>query len=155
MIEFPITIDPGMWMWNIFFLVESLRSFQALLPEFCLQLYCNPISAKFGICAVVGPNGTLVEAKICTFKCPKCVFYLKQVQFTSTTSKFSTNWDESDYSVDHKIMKTKTQKYTIQYHFPSGIVSTCWCGFYSQFLCSQLLIGGLLLGCRSQKEALQ
>ncbi len=29
---------------------------------------------KFGICTVVGLNVTLVEAKIRTFKCPKCVF---------------------------------------------------------------------------------
>ncbi len=30
------------------------------------------ISAKLGICTVVGLNGTLVEAKIHSFKCPKC-----------------------------------------------------------------------------------
>ncbi len=33
------------------------------------------ISAEHGICTVVmGLNGTLVEAKIRTFKCPKCIF---------------------------------------------------------------------------------
>jgi hypothetical protein len=32
------------------------------------------ISAKFGICTVGDLNGTLVEAKICTFKCTNCVF---------------------------------------------------------------------------------
>jgi hypothetical protein len=32
------------------------------------------IGAKIGICTVVGPNGTLVEAEIRTFKCPKSVF---------------------------------------------------------------------------------
>jgi hypothetical protein len=32
------------------------------------------ISAKFGICTVVCLNGTLVESKICTVKCPQCVF---------------------------------------------------------------------------------
>ncbi len=88
-----------------------------------------------------------MHIQICTFK---CVFYLKQVLFTSTKSKFSTNWDESDYSVGHKIIEMKTQKYTIQLHFPSGLATTRWCGFfYSQFLCSQLL------GCSQiSKEAL-
>jgi hypothetical protein len=32
------------------------------------------ISGKFGICTVVGLNGTLVEDKIRTFMYPKCVF---------------------------------------------------------------------------------
>ncbi len=32
------------------------------------------ISAKFGIFTVVGLNETLVAAKICIFKCSKCVF---------------------------------------------------------------------------------
>jgi hypothetical protein len=32
------------------------------------------ISAKFGICTVVDLNGTLVEGKIRTFRCPMCVF---------------------------------------------------------------------------------
>jgi hypothetical protein len=32
------------------------------------------ISAKFDICTFVGLNGRLVEAKIRTFKCPKCLF---------------------------------------------------------------------------------
>jgi hypothetical protein len=29
--------------------------------------------ANFGICTVVGLNETLIEAKICSFKRPKCV----------------------------------------------------------------------------------
>jgi hypothetical protein len=42
-----------------------------------LILHCKPFglnySALFGICTVVGLNGTLVEAKIRTFKCTNCV----------------------------------------------------------------------------------
>jgi hypothetical protein len=32
------------------------------------------ITANFDVCTIVGLNGTLVEAKICTFKYLKCVF---------------------------------------------------------------------------------
>ncbi len=39
----------------------------------CSVIRFVSISAKFGICTVVGLNGTLVEAKKRTFKCPKCV----------------------------------------------------------------------------------
>ncbi len=39
------------------------------------------ISAEFGICTVVVLNGTLVEAKIHTFKYPKCVFQFKKCPF--------------------------------------------------------------------------
>ncbi len=36
------------------------------------EVHFISIGAKFGICDVVGLNGTLVEAKMRTFKCPKC-----------------------------------------------------------------------------------
>ncbi len=39
----------------------------------CTVIRFVSISAKFAICTVVNLNGTLVEAKIRTFKCPKCV----------------------------------------------------------------------------------
>jgi hypothetical protein len=42
-------------------------------------------SAKFGICTVVGLNGTLVDAKIRTFKCLKCVI----LPFRPTTVQMS------------------------------------------------------------------
>ncbi len=45
------------------------------------------ISAKLGICIVVGLNGTLVEAKILTFKCPMCVF--QRVPYRPTTVQIS------------------------------------------------------------------
>jgi hypothetical protein len=43
-------------------------------------MHCMPVilfvsfSAKFGIYTIVGLNETLVEDKIRTLKCPKCVF---------------------------------------------------------------------------------
>ncbi len=45
----------------------------------CTVIRFVPIIAKFVICTVVGLNGTLVEAKIRTFKCPMSVFKLQQV----------------------------------------------------------------------------
>jgi hypothetical protein len=49
-------------------------------------------SDKFGICTVdVGVNVTVVEAKIRTFKCPKCVFFSFNKTHDSAYAKFSTN----------------------------------------------------------------
>ncbi len=49
---------------------------QTLMTENVENVYCNPLRRrvvqKFGI--FVGLNGRLVEAKISTFKCPKCVY---------------------------------------------------------------------------------
>ncbi len=51
------------------------------------------INSKFGIWTVVGLNGTLVEAKIRTFKC--------HLDHDGTNTKFSTkNWDETDYNAE-------------------------------------------------------
>jgi hypothetical protein len=61
------------------------------------------IAAKFGSCPIVGLNGSRVEAKIRKFKCPKCVFSPStSVPFRPKTVQMpiSTNWDETDYSVD-------------------------------------------------------
>ncbi len=55
-----------------------------------LRLGC----AKFGLYTVVGLNGTLVEAKIRTFKDPKCVFQLQNVSNLDregANAKFCTN----------------------------------------------------------------
>ncbi len=62
------------------------------------------ISAKFGICTVVGLNGTLVEAKICTMH-----ILVSEVRILASTSvpfrlttvqmpNYCTNLDEKDYS---------------------------------------------------------
>ncbi len=59
---------------------------------YCTVMRFVSISAKFGICG--GLNGTLVEAKIDTFKCPMCVFKLKypiQTHDDGANGKFSTN----------------------------------------------------------------
>ncbi len=50
------------------------------------------ISSKFGISIVVGLNGTLIEAKMRTFKCP---IY----SHDDANAKFNTICDETDYSV--------------------------------------------------------
>ncbi len=60
------------------------------------------VSAKFGTCTVVSVNGTLVEAKICTFILEsthfifnKCLIYI----LDGASAKFSTNSHGTDYSV--------------------------------------------------------
>ncbi len=53
-------------------------------------------SAKFGICTVVGLNGTLFEAKIGTFKFSKCVFFSFNIYtHDGENYKFSIDWDEN------------------------------------------------------------
>ncbi len=61
--------------------------FQNLLGTFSLVT----ISAKFGICTVVGLNGTLVEAKIRTLKCLGQILASISVHcpFRSTTVQMS------------------------------------------------------------------
>ncbi len=58
--------------------------------------------AKFGTCTVVSVNGTLFEAKMCTFTLEstqfifnKCLIYT----LDGATAKFSTNSHERDYRV--------------------------------------------------------
>jgi hypothetical protein len=54
-------------------------------------------------------NGTFVEAKIRTFKCPKCAVYLEQVSHFDPqrcNAKFSPNCDKTDYSVSAKNLGT-------------------------------------------------
>ncbi len=59
---------------------------------FCIARYVS-ISAKFGICTILGLNGTIVEAKRLTWDIWMCVFLLQ------TNGKFSINWEETDNSV--------------------------------------------------------
>ncbi len=52
------------------------------------------VSAKFGIYTVLSENGTLVEAKICTFTPESTHFNFKKVSLTShdgASAKFITN----------------------------------------------------------------
>jgi hypothetical protein len=43
------------------------------------------VSAKFGICTVMGQKKTLFEAKIRTFKGTKCVLQLEQLSYLDPT----------------------------------------------------------------------
>ncbi len=46
-----------------------------ILQEYHTVIYFVSSSAKFGVNTVVSLNGTLVEAKICTFKCPMSAYF--------------------------------------------------------------------------------
>ncbi len=80
------------------------------------------VSAKFGICTVVGVNETLVEAKMCKFTLEsthiivnKCTIYKQD----SASAKFRTNSHETDYSeVNAGVDKIKDNA------FPSFITNT-------------------------------
>ncbi len=60
------------------------------------------VSAKFGTCTVVSANGTPVEAKLCTFTLESTHFVFNLCPIythDSASAKFSTNSQETDYSV--------------------------------------------------------
>ncbi len=60
------------------------------------------ISAKFGICTIVGLNGTLAEAEIRTWDTQCAYFSFNKCSIKtrdSASAKFSNNWDETEYSV--------------------------------------------------------
>jgi len=60
------------------------------------------ISAKFGICTVVGVNETLVEVNLCTFNLESTHFIFNKCPIYThdgASAKFSTNSQETDYSV--------------------------------------------------------
>jgi hypothetical protein len=60
------------------------------------------ISAKFGTCTVVNVNGTLVEAKLCTFTFESTHFIFNKCPIYThddASAKFSTNSHVTDYSV--------------------------------------------------------
>ncbi len=60
------------------------------------------VSAKFGICTVVTVNGTLVEAKMCTFTLESTHFIFNQCPIYThdgASAKFRTNSQETDNSV--------------------------------------------------------
>ena len=60
------------------------------------------VGAKFDTCTVVSVNGTLVEAKMCTFTLESTHFiFNKRHIYThaGASAKFSTNSKEADYSV--------------------------------------------------------
>jgi hypothetical protein len=60
------------------------------------------VSASFGTCTVVSVNGTLVEAKMCTFTLESTHFiFSKCPNYThdGASAKFSTNSHETDFSV--------------------------------------------------------
>ncbi len=64
-----------------------------------LSLQCG---AKFGICTIVSVNEALVNAKMCTFTLDSTHFLFKKCPIYThdgTNAKFSTSWDETDYSV--------------------------------------------------------
>ncbi len=56
-------------------------------------------SAKFGMCTVVSVNGTLVEAKMCTFTLESTHFVFNKCPIYNhdgASAKFSTNSHETD-----------------------------------------------------------
>ncbi len=69
------------------------------------SIHCYPflvVSAKFVTCTGVSVNGTLVEAKLCTFalECTHFIFNLCPIYTNDGASAiFSTNSQETDYSV--------------------------------------------------------
>jgi hypothetical protein len=72
-----------------------------------IQWYCTVIrfvwvSAKFGTCTVVSVNGTLIEAKICTFTLESTHFLFNKCPIYThdgASAKLSDNSHETDYSV--------------------------------------------------------
>jgi hypothetical protein len=52
-------------------------------------MHCDSflVSAKFGTCTIVSVNGTLVEAKMCTFTLESSHFIFKKVSQLLTTVK--------------------------------------------------------------------
>jgi hypothetical protein len=69
----------SIWRWfesRIYYKLEksNSRSNYYKIVWYCTVIRIISISAKFDICAVVGLNRRLIEAKIHTFKCPKCLF---------------------------------------------------------------------------------
>ncbi len=67
-----------------------------ILQEYHTVIYFVSISAKFCINTVVSLIGTLVEAKICTFKCPMSAYFSfnkcpVQTHDDGANAKFSTN----------------------------------------------------------------
>jgi hypothetical protein len=61
------------------------------------------VSAKFGTCIVVSVNGTLVEAKMCTFTLESTHFIFNKCPIYThdgASGKFITNSHETDYSAD-------------------------------------------------------
>ncbi len=62
------------------------------------------ISAKFDTCTVVSVNGTLVEAKLCTFALESTHFIFNKCPIYThdgASAKFSTNSHETDYSLQY------------------------------------------------------
>ncbi len=69
------------------------------------------VSTKFGTCTVVSVNGTLFEAKMCTFTLESTHFIFNQCSIYThdgASSQFSTNSHETDYSVPTKITNQVT-----------------------------------------------
>ncbi len=72
-------------------------------------------SAIFGTCTVVSVNGTPVEAEMCTFTLESTHFIFNKCPIYThdgASAKFSTSWDETDYSalfgcskIDRKILE--------------------------------------------------
>ncbi len=66
------------------------------------------VSAKFGTCTVVSVNGTLFEAKMCTFTLESTHFIFNTCPIythNGASAKFSTNLHETDYSVGKEYKK--------------------------------------------------
>jgi hypothetical protein len=68
----------------------------------CYPFRASYCSAKFGTCTVVSVNETLVEAKMCTLTLESTHFILNKCHIYThdgASAKFSTNLQETDYSV--------------------------------------------------------
>ncbi len=74
------------------------------------------VSAKFGTCTVVSANGTLVEAKMCTFT-------LEFTHFIFNKCPIYTSEDETDYSVDIFLTRQRINNQMSQALGFSGLVS--------------------------------
>jgi hypothetical protein len=69
------------------------------------------VSAKFGTCTVVSINGTLIEAKMCTFTLESTHFIFNKCPiytYDGASAKFSTNSQETDYSAVLVFSSVKT-----------------------------------------------
>ncbi len=75
---------------------------EALVQQIYTVIRFLRVSAKFGTCTVVSVNGTLVEAKLCTFTLEYTHFIFNMCPIYThdgASAKFSINSHKTDYSV--------------------------------------------------------
>ncbi len=80
---------------HIFLLLHSAMIF------LYTEIHFISIGDKFGICAVVGLNGTLVEAKMRTFKCPKCELNHREKKNLALYKPFNILWEKYPMGTVH------------------------------------------------------